>query len=43
MTDTDAAASGPPTERTGYRFYVLAVLILIYMLNFLDQIGRAHV
>lgn len=37
MTDTDAAASGPPTERTGYRFYVLAVLILIYMLNFLDR------
>lgn len=31
---TDQAA---PTERPGYRFYVLAVLILIYMLNFLDR------
>ena len=24
-------------QRPGYRFYVLAVLILIYMLNFLDR------
>ena len=24
-------------ERPGYRYYVLAVLILIYMLNFLDR------
>jgi len=31
---TDATA---PTERKGYRFYVLAVLILVYMLNFLDR------
>ncbi|MBU2117375.1 MAG: MFS transporter [Alphaproteobacteria bacterium] len=33
MTETVAA----PTERPGYRFYVLAVLILVYMLNFLDR------
>ena len=32
MTDTAARA-----ERPGYRFYVLAVLILVYMLNFLDR------
>ncbi len=35
---TDAAL--PPegrTERPGYRFYVLAVLILVYMLNFVDR------
>ncbi|MCZ8086205.1 spinster family MFS transporter [Brevundimonas sp.] len=25
------------TERPGYRYYVLAVLILVYMLNFLDR------
>ena len=25
------------TERPGYRFYVLAVLIIVYMLNFLDR------
>lgn len=31
---TDATAK---TERPGYRFYVLAVLILVYMLNFLDR------
>lgn len=34
MTDV---ASTPVVERPGYRFYVLAVLILIYMLNFLDR------
>ncbi|HEV2081735.1 MAG TPA: MFS transporter [Brevundimonas sp.] len=31
---TDATVK---TERPGYRFYVLAVLILVYMLNFLDR------
>ena len=34
MTATDVAA---PAERPGYRFYVLAILILVYMLNFLDR------
>jgi hypothetical protein len=33
MTDTAAAAP----VRPGYRYYVLAVLILVYMLNFLDR------
>lgn len=33
MTATDAAAPA----RSGYRYYVLAVLILVYMLNFLDR------
>ncbi|NBB51316.1 MFS transporter [Rhizobium sp. CRIBSB] len=33
MTDTRAEAAPSP----GYRYYVLAVLILIYMLNFLDR------
>jgi MFS family permease len=37
MTATDASASGQPPARPGYRFYVLAILILIYMLNFLDR------
>lgn len=32
MTATDAAPARP-----GYRYYVLAVLILVYMLNFLDR------
>ena len=32
---TDQAAAAP--ARPGYRFYVLAVLILVYMLNFLDR------
>ena len=32
MTATDAAAVRP-----GYRFYVLAVLVLVYALNFLDR------
>lgn len=36
MTDAPAASTAP-TDRPGYRFYVLAVLILIYMLNFLDR------
>ncbi|WP_339872575.1 MFS transporter [uncultured Brevundimonas sp.] len=34
MTATDAAA---PAVQPGYRFYVLAILILVYMLNFLDR------
>ena len=34
MTD---AASTPAVERPGYRFYVLAILIFVYMLNFLDR------
>ncbi|RZJ77117.1 MAG: MFS transporter, partial [Brevundimonas sp.] len=33
----DAAAAEAPAARSSYRFYVLAVLILIYMLNFLDR------
>ena len=33
MTTTDAAAPA----RTGYRYYVLAILILVYTLNFLDR------
>ncbi|WP_420470428.1 spinster family MFS transporter [Brevundimonas sp. FT23042] len=37
MTATDAPVPGQPTDRPGYRFYVLAILILIYMLNFLDR------
>ena len=37
MTATDAPVPGQPPARSGYRFYVLAVLILIYMLNFLDR------
>ena len=32
-----AVETPAPVERPGYRFYVLAVLILIYMLNFLDR------
>lgn len=34
---TDAAASASPPVRHGYRYYVLAILILVYMLNFLDR------
>ena len=37
MTATDAPASAQPPVKPGYRFYVLAILILIYMLNFLDR------
>jgi len=37
MTATDAPVPGQPPVRTGYRFYVLAILILVYMLNFLDR------
>ena len=32
MTATDVAAVRP-----GYRYYVLAVLVLVYALNFLDR------
>jgi len=32
---SDAAAS--PAHKPGYRYYVLAVLIFVYMLNFLDR------
>lgn len=35
MTQVETAAA--PSERPGYRFYVLAVLILVYTLNFLDR------
>jgi hypothetical protein len=34
MTTTDAAET---SIRPGYRYYVLAILILVYMLNFLDR------
>ena len=34
---TDTVTEAPAPHRPGYRFYVLAVLILIYMLNFLDR------
>ena len=32
-----AEAAAPRVEKPGYRYYVLAILILIYMLNFLDR------
>jgi len=31
------AATAAPSDKPGYRFYVLAILILVYMLNFLDR------
>ena len=42
MSTTDVAAPSPevpetPLPSTGYRFYVLAILILVYMLNFVDR------
>lgn len=37
MTTDTQSTQGPVDVRPGYRFYVLAVLILIYMLNFLDR------
>lgn len=37
MTATDAPSAAQPPVKPGYRFYVLAILILIYMLNFLDR------
>ncbi|MDQ1155099.1 MFS transporter [Brevundimonas sp. SORGH_AS_0993] len=36
-SDVTTAAPSRTPDRPGYRFYVLAVLILIYMLNFLDR------
>lgn len=32
-----ATAETPRVEKPGYRYYVLAILILVYMLNFLDR------
>jgi MFS family permease len=42
MSTTDVAAAQPetpevPVPSSGYRFYVLAILILVYMLNFVDR------
>lgn len=37
MTDTTAPVTGRQPVRPGYRYYVLAVLVLIYTLNFLDR------
>lgn len=37
MAMTDKAAADVTDVRPGYRFYVLAILILVYMLNFLDR------
>ena len=34
---TDATPAPQPEAKTGYRFYVLAILILVYMLNFVDR------
>lgn len=34
---SDQAQAAERSERPGYRYYVLAVLILVYMLNFLDR------
>jgi len=32
-----ATAGTPRVEKPGYRYYVLAILVLVYMLNFLDR------
>lgn len=37
MAMTEKAAADVSDVRPGYRFYVLAILILVYMLNFLDR------
>ncbi|WP_421730327.1 spinster family MFS transporter [Brevundimonas sp.] len=37
MASDQASASPTSGERPGYRFYVLAILILVYMLNFVDR------
>lgn len=37
MTDTAAPTPASAPIRPGYRFYVLAILILVYTLNFLDR------
>ena len=34
---TDVTRPAAPSDKPGYRFYVLAILILVYMLNFLDR------
>jgi MFS family permease len=34
---TDVTPPAARVEKTGYRFYVLAILVLVYMLNFLDR------
>lgn len=34
---TDVTSPATPGDKPGYRFYVLAILILVYMLNFLDR------
>ncbi|MCW8926271.1 MAG: MFS transporter, partial [Xanthomonadales bacterium] len=39
-TETEASAQNPPETRyakTGYRYYVLAVLTLVYTFNFIDR------
>ncbi|WP_029417470.1 spinster family MFS transporter [Brevundimonas bacteroides] len=37
MTETASSQTAEAPVRPGYRFYVLAILILVYMLNFLDR------
>lgn len=37
MATNEAATPQARVERLGYRYYVLAILILVYMLNFLDR------
>lgn len=37
MATNEAATPQVRVERAGYRYYVLAILILVYMLNFLDR------
>jgi len=37
MSSTDAAAAPPAPFKPAYSIYVLAVLILVYMLNFVDR------
>ena len=34
---SDAIATPARVEKAGYRFYVLAILVFVYMLNFLDR------
>jgi len=37
MATNEAAAPKERVERSGYRYYVLAILVFVYMLNFLDR------
>ncbi|MFA4952139.1 spinster family MFS transporter [Brevundimonas sp.] len=37
MSQTDITAPTGRIERPGYRYYVLAILTLVYMLNFIDR------